>query len=37
VKHWTAIRSYAIKDSHLFLPVADNGGTYEFEPAPKKE
>jgi para-nitrobenzyl esterase len=37
VKHWATIRSYAIKDSHLFLSVADNGGTYEFEPAPKKE
>lgn len=37
VKHWTAVRSYAIKDGHLFLSVADNGGTYEFEPLPKKE
>jgi para-nitrobenzyl esterase len=35
VKHWTNIRSYALKGGHLLLSVAENGGTYEFEPAPK--
>jgi para-nitrobenzyl esterase len=33
-KHWSLIRSYEIKDGHLFLSLAD-GGTYEFEPMPK--
>ena len=33
-RHWTLIRSYVIKDGHLFLSLAD-GGTYEFEPMPK--
>jgi para-nitrobenzyl esterase len=37
VKHWTEIRSYAIKGGHLFLSVTGNGGTYEFEPAPKNK
>jgi para-nitrobenzyl esterase len=34
VKHWSLIRSYVLKDGHLFLSLAD-GGTYEFEPMPK--
>jgi uncharacterized lipoprotein YbaY len=32
VNHWALIRSFAIKDNHLFLAVA-GGGIYEFEPA----
>jgi heat shock protein HslJ len=31
-RHWTSIRSYMIKDGHLFLSVMADGGTYEFEP-----
>jgi heat shock protein HslJ len=30
---WTSIRSYALRDAHLFLLLGSNGGTYEFEPA----
>ncbi len=30
-RQWTAIRSYALRDMHLFLVAS--GGTYEFEPA----
>jgi para-nitrobenzyl esterase len=37
VKHWTDIRSHAIKGGHLFLSVAGNGGTYEYGPAPKNK
>jgi heat shock protein HslJ len=32
VKHWTLVRSYTIKDGHLFLSLRADGGTYEFEP-----
>ena len=35
VKHWTDLRAYVIKESHLFLSVAGDAGTYEFEPLPK--
>src|SRR5262245_32015089 len=31
VKQWPSIRSYLLKDGHLFLSVVANGGTYEFE------
>ena len=31
-KHWTAIRSYVIKDGHLFLSLKADGGTYEYQP-----
>lgn len=31
-KDWTYVRSYTIKDSHLFLSLKADGGTYEFEP-----
>jgi LppP/LprE lipoprotein/META domain len=31
-QQWTFIRSYAFRDTHLLLLMAD-GGTYEFEPA----
>jgi hypothetical protein len=30
---WTSIRSYALRDAHLFLLLGSKGGTYEFEPA----
>ena len=32
VKQWANIRSYVIKDGHLFLSLMADGGTYEFEP-----
>ena len=37
VKQWGNIRSYVIKDGHLFLSLMADGGTYEYEPvvAPK--
>jgi len=31
-KDWSAMRSYVIKDGHLFLSLMADGGTYEFEP-----
>jgi len=33
VKDWDHIRSYVIKDGHLFLSLVADGGIYEFEPA----
>lgn len=32
VKHWEFIRSYVIRDGHLFLALMADGGIYEFEP-----
>ena len=32
VKQWGNIRSYIVKDSHLFLSLMADGGIYEFEP-----
>jgi putative lipoprotein len=32
VKHLSLIRSFVIKDGHLFLALMADGGTYEFEP-----
>jgi hypothetical protein len=32
-KQWTFIRSYVLRDTHLFLSLMADGGTYEFEPA----
>jgi heat shock protein HslJ len=29
---WSYVRSYALKDSHLFLSLMADGGIYEFEP-----
>lgn len=29
-----AVRSYALKDGHLFLSLMADGGTYEYEPVP---
>jgi uncharacterized lipoprotein YbaY len=33
VKDWEFVRSYTIKDGHLFLSLMADGGNYEFEPA----
>jgi heat shock protein HslJ len=33
VKHWPYVRSYILKDGHLFLSLMADGGIYEFEPA----
>jgi para-nitrobenzyl esterase len=33
VKQWGHIRSYVVKDGHLFLALMADGGTYEFEPS----
>jgi para-nitrobenzyl esterase len=32
VKHWEYVRSYFIKDDHLYLSLMADGGVYEFEP-----
>jgi heat shock protein HslJ len=34
-KDWGNVRSYVVKDGHLFLSLMADGGTYEFEPMPK--
>jgi para-nitrobenzyl esterase len=31
-RQWPAIRSYVIRNDHLFLSLVADGGTYEFEP-----
>jgi para-nitrobenzyl esterase len=36
VKQWSNIRSYVIKDGHLFLALMADGGIYEFAPAVSK-
>ena len=35
VKQWGFIRSYVVKDGHLFLSLMADGGIYEFEPTPE--
>jgi len=35
VKQLPFVRSYVIKNGHLFLPLMADGGIYEFEPAPR--
>ncbi len=35
-KDWLNVRSYIIKDGHLFLSLMADGGTYEFEPINQK-
>jgi para-nitrobenzyl esterase len=35
VKQWPNIRSYVVKDGHLFLALMADGGIYEFEPLKK--
>jgi heat shock protein HslJ len=32
VRQWSNIRSYVLKDGHLFLSLMADGGTYEFQP-----
>jgi para-nitrobenzyl esterase len=32
VKQWDSIRSYVVRDGHLFLALMADGGIYEFEP-----
>jgi para-nitrobenzyl esterase len=32
VKHWPYLRSYLVRDGHLFLSLMADGGSYEFEP-----
>ncbi|HXD18511.1 MAG TPA: META domain-containing protein [Vicinamibacterales bacterium] len=32
VKQWGSIRSYVVRDGHLFLALMADGGIYEFEP-----
>ena len=36
-RQWSVIRSFVIKDGHLFLSLMADGGTYKFEPAPAKQ
>jgi len=36
VKQWGNIRSYVIKEGHLFLALMADGGIYEFEPVPTR-
>jgi len=33
VKQWPYIRSYLMKDDHLYLSLMADGGVYEFEPS----
>ncbi len=35
VKQWGYVRSYIVKDGHLFLSLMADGGIYEFEPVKK--
>jgi uncharacterized lipoprotein YbaY/heat shock protein HslJ len=35
VKQWGNVRSYVIKDGHLFLSLMADGGVYEFQPVAK--
>ena len=37
VKQWGNIRSYVMRDGHLFLALMADGGIYEFEPVPTKQ
>jgi para-nitrobenzyl esterase len=33
VRQWSHVRSYTVKDGHLYLSLMADGGVYEFEPA----
>jgi para-nitrobenzyl esterase len=35
VKQWPYVRSYVMKDGHLFLSLMADGGVYELEPLPR--
>jgi para-nitrobenzyl esterase len=32
VKHWSFVRTYVLKDGHLFVALMADGGIYELEP-----
>ncbi len=32
-RDWANMSSYVLRDSHLFIALMADGGTYEFEPA----
>jgi para-nitrobenzyl esterase len=32
IKHWPYVRSYVIRNGHLYLSLLADGGIYEFEP-----
>jgi heat shock protein HslJ len=36
VKQWGNVRSFVMRDGHLFLSLMADGGIYEFEPVTKK-
>jgi len=36
VRNWEFIRSYVVRDGHLFLALKADSGIYEFEPIEKK-
>jgi para-nitrobenzyl esterase len=35
-RQWMYVRSFVLKDGHLFLSLMADGGIYEFAPMPKK-
>ena len=37
VKQWPFIRSYVIRDGHLYLALMADGGIYEFEPVKRAD
>jgi heat shock protein HslJ len=37
VKQWPYVRSYVMRDGHLFLSLMADGGIYEFEPMSREE
>lgn len=37
VRQWGNVRSFVIKDRHLYLSLMADGGIYEFEPAPPRQ
>jgi heat shock protein HslJ len=34
IKHWDFVRSYVVRNGHLYLSLMADGGIYEFEPIP---
>jgi len=37
VREWGNVRSFVIRDRHLFLSLMADGGIYEFEPAQPRQ
>lgn len=37
VRQWGYVRSFVIRDGHLYLALMADGGIYEFEPAPARQ